>query len=64
MIENKDIKPSTNRDTSKYEINRVVVETYVSKCTITNKNNAIDNIQKNLNMKNIDNNCDEVKTNH
>ena len=63
MTENKDIKPSTNRDTSKYEINRVVVETYVSKCTITNNNNnnAIDNIQNNINMKNIDNNCDEVK---
>ena len=59
MIENKDIKASTNRDTSKYEMNRVVVETYVSTKTVPN-NYEDDNFQKILNIQNKDNNCDEV----
>ena len=59
MIENKDIKASSNRDISKYEMNRVVVETYVSTRTITN-NNTTSNINKILNFQNKDNNCDET----
>ena len=57
MIENKDIKASTNRDNSKYEMNRVVVETYVR--TVTN-NNTTSGINKILNIQNKDNNCDET----
>ena len=59
MTENKDIKASTNRDISKYEMNRVVVETYVSTKTVPN-NYENDNFQKILNIQNKDNNCDEV----
>ena len=67
MIDNNKIRSATNRDQTNYEINRVVVESYISmrlnnvKNQDNNLKNAQNNKNNNVNSKNIENNNNSKK---
>ena len=64
MIENKNIKDKSNRNISKLEINRVLVESYISKQKNNISNNSSPNTPKVnnqiVNIQNKDNNGDNT----
>ena len=51
MIDNNNIKSATNREQTKLEINRAVMESYTSTRKIKNKNDIENNTNKNLEIK-------------